>query len=224
MKEKHLPRLLYVEDEDEMAAIATEVLSEDYLVTHASDGETALRLVLQEPFDLMLLDRRLPGMSGTDLVAKIRRSGLSTPILLLTALGAVRDRVDGLDGGANDYLVKPFDFEELRARLRALLRGYHSQIVRRDVGEWTFVPSNSLMIGPYGEQVSLTEAEARFLDVLTSNPDHIFSRAELLTSCFPAGESSATVDSYVHYIRRKTASEVIRTVRGRGYQIGGVPQ
>lgn len=224
MNDSQLPRLLYVEDEEEMALIAVEVLSDEYDVTHVDDGETALDLALRRPFDVMVLDRRLPGMSGTELVARIRRAGLATPILLLTALGTVQDRVEGLDGGANDYLIKPFDFEELKARLRALLRGYNAQNKRRDIGEWTFVPSSSLMIGPYGEQVSLTNTEARFMDTLTSSPDHVFTRSELIAACFPAGESNATVDSYVHYIRRKTSNEIIRTVRGRGYQIGVLPQ
>lgn len=224
MNDSQLPRLLYVEDEEEMALIAVEVLSDEYDVTHVDDGETALDMALRRPFDVMVLDRRLPGMSGTELVARIRRAGLATPILLLTALGTVQDRVKGLDGGANDYLIKPFDFEELKARLRALLRGYNAQNKRRDIGEWTFVPSSSLMIGPYGEQVSLTNTEARFMDTLTSSPDHVFTRTELIAACFPTGESNATVDSYVHYIRRKTSNEVIRTVRGRGYQIGVLPQ
>lgn len=224
MNDSQLPRLLYVEDEEEMALIAVEVLSDEYDVTHVDDGETALDLALRRPFDVMVLDRRLPGISGTELVARIRRAGLATPILLLTALGTVQDRVEGLDGGANDYLIKPFDFEELKARLRALLRGYNAQNKRRDIGEWTFVPSSSLMIGPYGEQVSLTNTEARFMDTLTSSPDHVFTRSELIAACFPAGESNATVDSYVHYIRRKTSNEIIRTVRGRGYQIGVLPQ
>lgn len=215
-----LPRLLYVEDELETAQIAQEVLSEHYQVTHAASAEEGLRLALARPFDVMVFDRRLPGMSGTELVERIRRAGLSTPILLLTALGTVEDRVDGLDGGANDYLVKPFDFEELLARLRALLRGFAAQTERRDVGEWTFVPSSGLMLGPWGEQATLTAAESRMMDVLTANPDHVFSREELLSACFPAGESAGTVESYVHYIRRKADPDIIETVRGRGYRAG----
>lgn len=214
------PRLLYVEDESETAAMVTEVLTEDYTVTHCSTAEDGLRQALQQPFDLMVFDRRLPGMSGTELVSKVRRAGLSTPILMLTALGSVLDRVSGLDGGANDYLVKPFDFEELRARLRALQRGYRSQLERRNVGEWTFLPATRQLLGPYGEQVGLTVTEARLLETLSSNPDHVFTRAELLSSCFPSGESTATVESYVHYIRRKSDPEVIRTVRARGHQLG----
>lgn len=215
------PRLLYVEDEQEMADIAVEVLSDDFDVTHFADAEAALTAALRLPFDVMVVDRRLPGMDGTELVAKIRRAGLTTPVLLLTALGAVQDRVEGLDGGANDYLVKPFDFDELRARLRALMRGYQSQMQRREIGEWTFVPGNDALVGPYGQVVTLTEVEAKVLGALSAHPDHVFSRAEILAACFPSGEAESTVDSYVHYIRRKSAPELIRTVRARGYQIGG---
>lgn len=221
MKQDVRPRLLYVEDEENAAAIAVEVLSEDYRVTHFSNAEAALRAALREPFDLMLLDRRLPGMSGTELLAKVRRAGLATPVLLLTALGTIDDRVDGLDGGANDYLVKPFDFAELRARLRALHRGFRSQAVRRYIGAWTLLPDARRIVGPYEQPVSLTEAETKMLDVLSANPDHVFTRAELLAACFPTGESPGTIESYVHHLRRKIAPEVIRTVRGRGYQIGG---
>lgn len=220
MNTSALPRLLYVEDELEAALIAQEVLSDHYQVTHVANAEGALRLALVQPFDVMIFDRRLPGMSGTELVKRIRRAGLSTPILLLTALGTVEDRVGGLDGGANDYLVKPFDFEELLARLRALLRGFAAQTERREVGDWTFVPSSGLLMGTWGEQVTLTAAESRMLEVLTANPDHVFSREELLSACFPAGESAGTVESYVHYIRRKADPEIIETIRGRGYKAG----
>ncbi len=202
-----------------MAEITREFLGEDYAITHCATAEEALREALAHPFDLMLVDRRLPGMSGTELVARVRRAGLNTPVLLLTALGSIQDRVDGLDGGANDYLVKPFSFEELAARLRSLHRGYRSALARRDIGEWTFFPDTCALRGPYGELAELTAAESRIVDVLSSNPDRVFSRAELLAA-FPTGEAEGTVDSYVHYIRRKSAPEVIRTVRGRGYQIG----
>ena len=220
MNTSALPRLLYVEDELEAALISQEVLSDHYQVTHVANAEEALRLALAQPFDVMIFDRRLPGMSGTELVKRIRRAGLSTPVLLLTALGTVEDRVGGLDGGANDYLVKPFDFEELLARLRALLRGFAAQTERREVGDWTFVPSSGLLMGTWGEQVTLTAAESQMLEVLTANPDHVFSREELLSACFPAGQSAGTVESYVHYIRRKADPEIIETIRGRGYRAG----
>nr|WP_236082254.1 response regulator [Acidipropionibacterium jensenii] len=108
-----------------------EVLSEYYTVDHVADGSQALEHVLHRSYGIIVLDRRLPGMDGLSLVRAIRRARIATPILLLTALGAVDDRVDGLDAGANDYLVKPFAFEELLARMRALHRGFTAAGRRR---------------------------------------------------------------------------------------------
>ena len=214
------PRLLYVEDELAAAQIAVEVLEENYAVTHAETGEQALKLALSQPFDVMVLDRRLPGMSGTELLERVRRAGLATPVILLTALGTVDDRVAGLDGGANDYLVKPFDFAELQARLRALLRGFRAEQERVEIGGWTFTPQTNTVSSIYGERATLTEAESSLLSLLAANPDRIFSREEILAACFPRGEGTGTVDSYVHYIRRKTEPGLVETVRARGYRIG----
>lgn len=214
------PRLLYVEDEVAAAQIVVEMLEENYDVTHVETGEAALELALRQPFDAMVFDRRLPGMSGTDLVSRVRRAGLATPVLLLTALGTVDDRVAGLDGGANDYLVKPFAFAELEARLRALLRGFQAKQERVDVGSWTFMPQSNSVVSVYGQRATLTEAEGSLLALLVGNPSHIFSREEILAACFPRGEGTSTVDSYVHYIRRKTEPGLIETVRSRGYRIG----
>jgi two-component system OmpR family sensor kinase len=115
--------VLYVEDDQDVAQMTIEVLSEFHTVVHASDVATARARALQQRFDVMVIDRRLPGGDGIDLVRAIRTARITTPILLLTALGAVDDRVEGLDAGANDYLVKPFDYGELLARIRALVRG-----------------------------------------------------------------------------------------------------
>lgn len=125
------PRLLYVEDDPTIAGMTVEVLSEVYDVTHLTDGLAARDRVLTERFDVLVVDRRLPGLDGVEIVQAMRTARLTTPVLLLTALGAVADRVDGLDSGANDYLVKPFDFDELLARLRALVRGHHAEGRRR---------------------------------------------------------------------------------------------
>lgn len=166
----------------------------------------------------MIVDRRLPGMSGVELIGAIRTARLSTPVLMLTALGAVDDRVSGLDAGADDYLVKPFDFAELRARLRALTRGRGAG-ARREVGDWLFTPSSQALYAPSGERVALTSAESELLELLTSSPEHVFSREEILDSVFPGG-AAATVDTYVHYLRRKSTPELIETVRARGYRTG----
>ncbi|MFF5623992.1 response regulator transcription factor [Microbacterium sp. NPDC012755] len=211
-------RLLYVEDEPDIAEIAVEVLSDDFVVDHAADGEAGLRMVLARRYDVIVVDRRLPGMSGIELIRAIRTARLATPVLMLTALGAVDDRVSGLDAGADDYLVKPFDFAELRARLRALIRG-RGVGDRREIGDWLFTPVAQALYSPAGERIPLTSAETELLELLTSSPEHVFSREEILDSVFPGG-AAATVDAYVHYVRRKSTPEIIDTVRARGYRTG----
>ncbi|TQJ30965.1 response regulator transcription factor [Microbacterium sp. SLBN-146] len=212
------PRLLYVEDEQEIAEIVIEMLEDDYEIDRADSGETALRRALGERYDVLLVDRRLPGMSGVEFLTAVRTARISTPALMLTALGAVEDRVSGLDGGADDYLVKPFDFAELLARLRALRRN-RSAGERREIGAWVFTPQAQALYGPAEGRVSLTRAETDLLELLTSSPEHVFSRNEILASVFPGG-SGATVDTYVHYVRRKSSPEIIETVRARGYRAG----
>lgn len=215
-----LPTLLYVEDEPAMAEIVTEVLSEAYEVTHVTTGEEALRKALGKRYDVMVVDRRLPGMSGTDLVQKVRRARITTPILMLTALGTIEDRVTGLDIGANDYLVKPFDFDELLARLRALRRGFEAEGKRRQIGEWTFLPDANALVSPFESRVTLTDKENSLLELLSSSPERIFSREEILHHVFPGKQSVGTVESYIHYIRSKSDPDMIQTVRGRGYRTG----
>lgn len=213
-----LPRLLYVEDEAEAAAIVVEMLSDEYLVDHARTGEEGLDRALGRRYDVMVVDRRLPGMSGAELLQAVRTAHLATPAIMLTALGTVEDRVSGLDAGADDYLLKPFDFDELRARLRALRRG-RSAGIRREIGDWLFSTTSLALYAPDGDRVALTQAEADLLELLTSSPEHVFSREEIVADVFPGG-SAGTVDAYVHYIRRKSTPEIIDTVRAHGYRSG----
>lgn len=175
------PRLLYVEDDRVIAGMTVEVLAEANDVTHVTDGRRALEHALSERFDVMVIDRRLPDLDGASLVASVRTARITTPILLLTALGAVTDRVDGLDAGANDYLVKPSDFDELLARLRALVRGHRAQGRRREIGEWAFLPDADVAYGPGGERVAFTPTESRLLA----------SSARAPNTCSPARRSSA---------------------------------
>lgn len=212
------PRLLYVEDETEIAEIVVELLGDEYRVDHATTGEEGLRLALGRRYDVMVVDRRLPGLSGVELIAAVRTARIATPALMLTALGAVEDRVSGLDAGADDYLVKPFDVDELRARLRALRRGRGAGD-RRELGDWLFTPASQALYSPADGRIALTQVETELLELLTSSPEHVFTRDEILDSVFPGG-SAATVDTYVHYIRRKSTPEIIETVRARGYRSG----
>mgnify|MGYP002335821028 CR=1 FL=1 len=213
------PALLYVEDDVEIAAMSVEVLREQYDVEHVVDLAGARRRVFAAHFDVIVVDRRLPDGDGVDLVAAIRTARITTPVLMLTALDAVRDRVEGLDAGANDYLAKPFDFDELLARLRALRRAFAADGDRRQVGGWTFVRASAAMYAPDGRRIALTATETAVVALLAESPEHVFSREEILHTAL-RGESAGSVDAIVHYVRRKSDPDLIETVRGRGYRIG----
>ena len=195
---------------------------EGYRVETAFDGQQGMHLGLTGNYDAMILDRGLPVMDGADLVALLRSRGITTPALLLTARGSVEDRVEGLDAGAQDYLVKPFEVTELLARVRALLRrnddaatvvqagGLRLDLLTRRVGGAT----------PDGDDVELSDRESALLVTLMSAPGRVFSRAQLLERAFDGAESDGTIDLYVHYLRRKLGRQVIRTVHGSGYRYG----
>ncbi|GAA4170908.1 response regulator transcription factor [Gryllotalpicola koreensis] len=214
------PRLLLVEDDERLAPIMLEYLGESYDVTHRADGAEALKTALADEFDVMVVDRRLPGLDGVSLVQGIRRAHIGTPVIMLTALGTVDDRVEGLDAGANDYLVKPFEFAELLARLRALRRSYTSNEASLTVGTWDFFPEDRIIESPYIGPVALTPKETELLTLLAESPQRTFSRAQILQAVFTPTDLPGTVDTYVHYLRRKTEETVVVTVRGRGYRLG----
>lgn len=212
--------LLYVEDDPTIAGMTVEVLSEFYDIDLARTGEEALERALHGRYDVMVVDRRLPGMDGVQFIRSVRTARITTPILMLTALGSVDDRVSGLDGGANDYLVKPFDYEELLARLRSLRRGYAADAGRRQLGDWAFTPASQALYDPSGYRIALTATESALLELLSGSPEHVFSREEILGAVFREGETTSSVDTYVHYVRRKSTRDMIETVRARGYRAG----
>ena len=214
------PPLLLVEDDPQLGPLMAEVLGDDYAVTLVRDGDRGLEIGRTGDYVAIVLDRRLPGLDGVDIVRGLRRAGVATPVLMLTALGAVADRVDGLDAGADDYLVKPFEFAELAARLRALRRVHGEEEAVVYIGDWEFRPANRLINSPYEGRKVLTETESHLLSLLAQHADETLSRERILREVFPAGDSVGTVDTYVHYIRRKTERDIITTVRGRGYRLG----
>ena len=143
-----------------------------------------------------------------------------TPVLVLSALGLARDRVDGLDAGAEDYLTKPFDIDELLARLRALLRRHQTRPTTcRCPGDAWWCPRRSVVSGG-GTTTFLSDRECALLAVLARRPRRVFSRSELVAAVFPDADEDGVVDTYVHYLRRKLSRDTIRTVRGLGYQLG----
>jgi len=214
------PPLLLVEDDPELGPLVAEVLGEDYEVALVQDGLEGLEAARTGDFEVVVLDRRLPGLDGVGVVRALRGAGVATPVLLLTALGAVADRVEGLDAGADDYLAKPFDFAELAARLRALRRVHGEEEAVVYIGDWEFRPASRLIHSPYEGRRVLTETEAHLLSLLAQHADETLTRERILREVFPAGDSVGTVDTYVHYLRRKTERDIITTVRGRGYRLG----
>ncbi|MDQ6752920.1 MAG: response regulator transcription factor [Actinomycetota bacterium] len=220
MEENVRPRVLLVEDDRQLGPLIVELLADDFDVSLVRDGQQGLHLGLARGWDVMVIDRGLPLLEGTALIAALRRRGVATPILVLTALGSVRDRVEGLDAGANDYLVKPFDAEELAARLRALTRSYGLPAPVVPVGEWVFDVRGRFLSSPYGDRVALSPREAGLLSVLVGEPGRVFSRAEILAAAFSRDDQPGSVDTYVHYLRRKLGKGIIHTVHGTGYQLG----
>lgn len=213
-------RLLLVEDDGRLGPIIRDVVSMDWSVELVDSLRAARARLDAGMFAVAIVDRGLPDGDGADLVAWMRARGIATPVLMLTALGRLDDKVEGLDAGANDYLVKPFEFEELRARLRALTRDYSGRGRGIDIGSWTFYPENSTIESPYTGRILLTRKESALLHVLASMPDTALTRRQLLDAVFDHGEQEGTVDTYVHYLRRKTDKDLIETVRGIGYRLG----
>jgi two-component system response regulator QseB len=216
------PRLLLVEDDRALAEMLVELFgAEGYLVDAARDGQSGLHWGLTRDYDVMIVDRGLPAIEGLDLVTRLRSRGVMAPVLILSALGLPRDRVDGLDAGAEDYLSKPFDLDELLARLRALRRRHP------ETAEVLVLPGARLVLESRtvnldsGESRSLSDRECSLLEVLSRRPHQVFSRTELMGRVFPEAEDEGVVDTYVHYLRRKLGKNAIRTIRGVGYQLGG---
>ncbi|MGN7797657.1 response regulator transcription factor [Leifsonia sp. 22587] len=213
-------RVLLVEDDVRLGPLIENVLSERYDVMRVADGEAGLAAGLARDYDAMVVDRRLPGISGGELVKTLRERGVVAPILMLTALGTLRDKVEGLDAGANDYLVKPFEFDELLARLRALTRTFTGEGRELPIGEWRFHPESRAVYSPYEGRILLTDRENALLRLLAENPLRTFSRRQILEAVFESDEQPGTVDTYVHYLRRKTDPHIVSTVRGAGYRLG----
>ncbi|AKK27301.1 transcriptional regulator [Mycobacterium sp. EPa45] len=217
------PALLVVEDDRALSAmLATLFTDEGYRVDTAFDGQQGLHRGLTGGYDALIVDRGLPVMDGSDLIALLRSKGVSTPALILTARGAVDDRVEGLDAGAQDYLVKPFEIPELLARVRALLRRIDTSATVISAGGLRLDRVTRRVSGATADdvEVELSEREASLLATLMAAPKRVFSRAYLLDAVFDGVESGGAVDLYVHYLRRKLGKQVVRTVHGAGYRFG----
>jgi two-component system response regulator QseB len=213
--------VLLVEDDRQLLAMLDALLTEEgYQVDTALDGQQGLHLGLTRSYDVMVLDRGLPAIDGLDLLGRLRLRGVITPTLVLSALANPADRVAGLDGGAEDYLGKPFDVDELLARLRALRRRHLDTARTLPLpGGQLDLDARSAVVGDR-EPVRLSTRECELLAALAARPRTVFTRRQLLAIVFDDAESDAVVDTYVHYLRRKLGRTIIDTVRGRGYQLG----
>ena len=220
-------RLLLVEDDAELAAVVTTGLREHgYQVRCAASLAEGRRQTRDGDFNVIILDVMLPGGSGFDLCRELRDRGVATPILMLTARDAIDDRVRGLDAGADDYLVKPFAYEELSARLRALGRRRRAPARRsaRLVNGPIVLDEALREVTVADRPVSLSPREFSLLECFLRHPGQALSRDQLLDAAWPYGVAVTpnTVDAYVHLLREKlgpAGSDRIRTERGVGYRL-----
>lgn len=214
-------RILVVEDDARLSSMLRDLLhGEGYDVMVAADGQRALHAGLTQEFDVLLLDRGLPVIDGLDVLTRLRGRGVLTPALILSALGNPADRVEGLDRGAEDYLSKPFDIDELLARLRALRRRLTSTVPVLHIPGGTLDTDSRSVTLTGGEVVGLSEREGDLLEKLSRRPDQVFSRDDLLAAVFADADDAGVVDTYVHYLRKKLGRESVLTVRGIGYRLG----
>lgn len=213
---------MLVEDDAMIAeAIRAGLRRDGFTVDWLRDGETAEHVLKTESFDVLLLDLGLPRKSGLAVLSGLRSRGDGLPVIILTARDAVSDRVQGLDAGADDYLVKPFDLDELAARIRALLRrkSGHAAPAIEHLGVTLDPATHGVRRG--AQQISLSPKEFALLQLLMERPGTIHSRARIEERLYGWGEEieSNTVEVHVHALRRKLGPDFILTVRGVGYRV-----
>jgi two-component system, OmpR family, response regulator len=218
--------ILVVEDELKMAALIRRGLKEQGLTADvATTGEQAGLMAGVLSYDAIVLDVMLPGIDGFETCRRLRRDGIWAPVLILTARGAVEDRVAGLDGGADDYLTKPFSFAELLARLRALVRrGQSERPSVLEVGNLRLDPA-SRQVRRGGVEIALSSKEYSVLETFMRRPGHVLSRLQILEHAwaYDFEYRSNVIEVYIRYLRRKIDKpfgvESLETVRGAGYRL-----
>lgn len=219
-------RLLLVEDDNALGSGVRAGLRQDgYTIDWLTDGASALHALQTEEFDLAILDLGLPRLDGLQVLQQLRAGGSILPVLVLTARDALDDRILGLDAGADDYLVKPFDLNELKARLRALLRrsAGRPQVLIEHGG--VVLDPASQQVSYQGSPVALTPKEYQLLHELLSQPGKVITRERLVQTLYGWDEEaeSNTLEVHIHNLRKKLSSDLIRTVRGIGYLVDGRP-
>ena len=215
-------RVLLVEDDEMIGESVKKGLRQDgFAVDWVRDGDAAELALSGDNYDLVLLDLGLPRRTGLDVLKGLRRRGVQLPVLIVTARDAVQDRVSGLDAGADDYLVKPFDLDELAARMRALHRRHIGRLepeVR--IGPIAVTAATHTVLRD-GKPVALSAREFALLMALVQRPGVVLSRAQLEEKLYGWGEEvgSNTIEVYIHGLRKKLGTDLIRTVRGVGYTV-----
>jgi len=215
-------RLLLVEDDRPLGqAVQAGLRQNGFTVDWVRDGEAAERALAAERFDLLLLDLQLPGRNGLEVLRRLRGRGSQLPVLVLTARDTVHDRVTGLDSGADDYLIKPFDLAELCARIRALLRRGSGRVTPVIVHGPLRLDPAGYQVQFEGEPVALPPREFAVLQLLLENAGRVLSRERLEQALYgwDMEVDSNTVEVYVHHLRKKFGNKLIRTVRGVGYMV-----
>jgi DNA-binding response OmpR family regulator len=222
-------RILIVEDEPKIArAIKKGLEQETFAVDICNDGDEGLRYALDEPYDLIILDRMLPSLDGVSICKELRAAGNQTPVLFLTAKDKVADKVDGLNAGADDYLVKPFAFEELLARVRSLLRRPAQTLSSVLSCDNLTLNAQTFEVKRAGKDIQLTQREFSLLEYLLRHPNRIINKDTIIAHVwdYDADVLPNTVEVYMGYLRNKVdkpfkkSRQLIHTVRGFGYKLG----
>ena len=213
-------RILLVEDDHSLGeGMRMALKPEGYVVDWLTDGNQALHALLNETFDLVILDLGLPNLDGISVLKQARSADKNMPVIILTARDAIDDRIAGLDAGADDYLVKPFDITELKARIRAQLRRNSGRTQAHISYAGIELNPSAKLVTYEGSPVPLTRREYTLLQEMMSQPGHVFTRDTLqqLLYGWEDDVESNTLEVHVHHIRKKLFPKVIRTVRGIGY-------
>ena len=222
-----MSRILVAEDEARIASFIAKGLSASGLSpVVVEDGPTAMAMALTGEFDLLVLDIGLPGMDGFEVLARIREAGSTLPVIILTARDSVADTIAGLEGGADDYMPKPFSFGELLARIRLRLRtttgaaGSDPASTIITVGEIS-LDVRTRRVSVAGKESDLSSREYVLLETFLRHPGHVLTREQLLSHVwgYDFDPGSNVVDVYVRYLRRKIGADTIETVRGMGYRL-----
>ncbi|MCO8071653.1 response regulator transcription factor [Acinetobacter lwoffii] len=215
-------RILLAEDDQSQAdSIQTWLEMDGYVIDRVERGDHVILAIEQHQYDCILLDRGLPNATGDEILKSLRSQQQDTPVIFITAKDSIDDRVEGLDLGANDYLVKPFSLEELSARVRAQLR--QKQQTPNHILQWQdlSLDTQAKTLTKEGQAVNLTAKEFQILYKLMQQPEHIVTREQLEESLYAWGDEieSNAIEVFIYQLRKKIGSQMIKTIRGLGYRM-----